>query len=175
MRHWKKFSTAVTIVALGLAVRAGAAVAVNQRAPGFALPDIHFNYHDLADYRGKVVLLEIMQTRCPECQKLSQMLEKLKANFGDQVAVIGIVNPPDNQQTVAAFIDQFKISSPVLFDCGQAAASYLRPDPRRPQIHLPHLFLIDQNGIVRAHYDPVLVRDLQAESLVKKVRQLLDR
>lgn len=148
---------------------------VNQRAPGFTLPDLHFNYHDLADYRGKVVLLEIMQTRCPNCQKLSQLLKKLQAEFGGKLVILGIVNPPDNQQTVSQFIEQFEIDYPILFDCGQAAASYLRPDPSRPQIHLPHLFLIDPKGMIRAHYEPETAAGLQFEALVQQVRQLLDR
>ena len=38
-----------------------------RRAPGFALPDLNLNYHDLADLQGRVVLLEIMQTTCPHC------------------------------------------------------------------------------------------------------------
>ena len=39
-----------------------------RRAPGFALPEVvTFNYHDLYDYRGKVVVLEFMRSDCPAC------------------------------------------------------------------------------------------------------------
>ena len=30
----------------------------NRRAPGFSLPDSNINYHDLGDYRGKIVLVD---------------------------------------------------------------------------------------------------------------------
>ncbi len=38
-----------------------------RRAPGFALPNSQMKVVDLADYRGKIVVLEFMQTTCPHC------------------------------------------------------------------------------------------------------------
>lgn len=38
----------------------------DRRAPGFSLPDPAYeHYYDLQDYSGKVVLIDIMSTRCP--------------------------------------------------------------------------------------------------------------
>ncbi len=125
-----------------------------RRAPGFTLPDENMKYHDLADYRGKVVILELMLTKCPLCQKLAGTLEELKQTYGDRIAVLSVVNPPDTRASVQAFKKEHGVTSPVLFDCGQMAASYLRPDPKRPRIHVPHLFLIDQNGLIRKHFEP---------------------
>jgi peroxiredoxin len=120
-----------------------------RRAPGFALPDLNLNYHDLADLRGRVVLIEIMQTTCPHCKALSANLEKARQKFGDRIAVLYIVNPPDNQRTVQGYIAETAIKSPVLFDCGQVSASYMMITPQRPSISVPHLFVIDQNGYIR--------------------------
>jgi peroxiredoxin len=120
-----------------------------RRAPGFALPDLNLNYHDLADLRGRVVLIEIMQTTCPHCKTLSANLEKAKQKFGNKIAVLYIVNPPDNQGTVKGFLAQNGVTSPVLFDCGQVSASYMMITPQRPSISVPHLFLVDQNGFIR--------------------------
>lgn len=126
----------------------------NRRAPGFALPDhTVLKVHDLADYRGRVVLLEIMQTSCPNCQVLSQTLERVKAKYGDRIAVLSIVNPPDNTASVGRYIVTQKVTSPVLFDCGQVSASYLKITPSKPSIHVPHLFLIDQNGNIRNDWE----------------------
>ena len=33
-----------------------------RRAPGFSLPDMNLKQYDLQDYRGKLVLVDIMQT-----------------------------------------------------------------------------------------------------------------
>jgi len=42
-----------------------------------------------------------------------------------------------------------KISTPVLFDCGQVSASYLMATPQNRKIDIPHLFLIDGQGMIR--------------------------
>ncbi|HLY20286.1 MAG TPA: redoxin domain-containing protein, partial [Bryobacteraceae bacterium] len=46
-----------------------------RRAPGFSLPDLHLQQRDLGDYRGRIVVLDIMQTTCPHCARLSEILE----------------------------------------------------------------------------------------------------
>ena len=44
----------------------------NRRAPGFALPDLGYTHtYDLQDYRGKVVVIDIMSTTCPHCAAIS--------------------------------------------------------------------------------------------------------
>ena len=90
-----------------------------RRAPGFSLPDVKLQQHDLADYRGKVVFVDFIQTSCPACLQLSKALEEVKAKFGDKVAVVSIVNPPENQTTVARYLGAYKFTSVVLFNCGK--------------------------------------------------------
>ena len=120
-----------------------------RRAPGFSLPDLHARQHDLQDYRGKVVVLDIIQTTCPHCMRLADVLEDVHAKYGDKVVILTIALPPDTQSTVARFVEEHKVSSPVLFDCGQAAASYLKATPQHPRADVPHLFLIDREGMIR--------------------------
>jgi len=120
-----------------------------RRAPGFSLPDLNLKQHDLGDHRGKIVLIEIMQTRCPHCVVFARTLEEIKAKYGYKVAILTVVNPPDNQDTVREFIRTNFVTTPVLFDCGQMAASYLKATPQNPRITLPHLFIIDGEGIIR--------------------------
>ncbi len=120
-----------------------------RRAPGFSLPDLHLQQRDLQDYRGKIVLLDVMQTTCPHCARLADILEKVHAKYGDKVAVLEIVNPPDNQGSVARFTAEHSISTPMLFDCGQVAVSYLKATPQNPKVNVPHLFLIDGQGMIR--------------------------
>jgi len=121
----------------------------NRRAPGFSLPDLNLKQHDLADYRGKIVLLDFMKTDCPHCQALSRQLEQVKAKYGFKVAILSIAIPPDNQQTVVRYIQTNFLTTPVLFDCGQMAASYLKIGPQNPTVDLPHLFVIDGEGLIR--------------------------
>ncbi len=120
-----------------------------RRAPGFSLPDVRTRQHDLQEYRGKIVVLDIMQSKCPHCGRLADILEKLHRKYGEKVAVLSIVNPPDTQTTVAHFMVEHGITTPVLFDCGQVSISYLEATPQHPSVDVPHLFLIDGQGMIR--------------------------
>jgi peroxiredoxin len=117
----------------------------SRRAPGFSLPDLKTQQHDLADYRGKVVILEFMQTTCPHCGVFAAVLSEVQQKYGDRVAILSVVNPPDDQSKVAGFIAARKVSYPILFDCGQVAYSYLRS----ASFDIPHVYLIDASGGIR--------------------------
>lgn len=122
----------------------------NRRAPGFALPDPEYkHFYDLQDYRGKVVLIDIMSTTCPHCMLLSSTLEKVKEKYGDSVGILSVVLPPDNQDTVAKYRSVHKITVPIVCDMGQMTISYLNARPGMSHIDVPHLFVIDKQGMIR--------------------------
>jgi len=123
----------------------------NRRAPGFSLPDPEYkHYYDLQDYRGKVVVVDIMSTRCPHCLLLTTTLEQVKSRYGDKVVVLEVVLPPDNSATVAKYIETNKVTVPVIADMGQMTASYFKATPATMQhLSVPHWFLIDQQGMIR--------------------------
>jgi peroxiredoxin len=124
-----------------------------RRAPGFSLPDMNFKQYDLADYRGKILLVEIMQTTCPHCAEFSSVLEEVASKYRGQVAVLSIVNPPDTIATVRQYVDKHKITVPLVFDCGQVSASYFKATPDTAKINVPHLFIIDARGAINNDYE----------------------
>jgi peroxiredoxin len=83
---------------------------------------------------------------------LSRRLEEVKAKYGLKVAILSVVTPPDNQQSVLRYIQANFLTTPVLFDCGQVAASYLKVGPQNPVVDLPHVFVIDGQGTIRHDY-----------------------
>ena len=125
----------------------GAGELSGRRAPGFSLPDSAGKQHDPLDYRGKVLIVDFMQVTCEHCVKFSAILEQARIRYGDKIAVLSIVNPPSEQKGVADYIAKGKIKSPILFDCGQVSYSYLKPTS--PNIIIPHVFLIDADGVIR--------------------------
>ena len=125
-----------------------------RRAPGFALPDPEYKrFYDLQDYKGKVLLIDIMTTSCPHCQLLSTTLEKVKERYGDKVAVLSVVLPPDNQETISKYIATNKITVPIVCDMGQMTISYLNAKPGQGHVDVPHLFIIDREGIIRNDFE----------------------
>jgi peroxiredoxin len=146
-----------------------------RRAPGFSLPDVNLQQHDLYDYRGKVVVLEFMQTTCPNCQAFTGVLNRVAARYGDRVAVLHVVMPPDIVDTAQKYAADYKVKTPILLDCGSVALSYLRPPPHAPTIHVPHVFLIDREGIIRAdwHHEPENTHIFTGDGLFPEIDKLL--
>ncbi len=124
-----------------------------RRAPGFSLPDSKLRQHDLYDFRGKLVILDFMMTNCPHCLAFSKTLERVKAKYGDKVVVLSVVNyASDNSTTVAKYIQTNKITVPVLYDCGQVMASYLRLESAKQAVDMPHAYVIDAQGRIRGDH-----------------------
>jgi thiol-disulfide isomerase/thioredoxin len=122
----------------------------NRRAPSFALPSLDYtHFYDILDYRGKVLVIDIMSTTCPHCQLLSTTLEKVAQKYGDKVAVLSVVLPPDNQSTVERYKSVNHITVPIAADMGQMTISYLQAKPGQSHIDVPHIFVIDKQGMIR--------------------------
>src|SRR5579875_235701 len=145
----KRLTVAALLCAAGFISAAWLRAAdASRRAPGFSLPDLKTQQHDLADYRGRPVILEFIQTTCPHCNAFASVLAGVQQKYGDRIAIVAIVNPPDDQTKVAGYIASHKIAYPILFDCGQVAYSYLR----KPSFDIPHVYLIDANGGIREDF-----------------------
>lgn len=116
-----------------------------RRAPGFALFDSRMEVFDLYDYRGKVVLLEFMETTCPHCVSFANVLHDVEAKYGKKVQILSVVEAAkDNSGSVAKYVNEHKVDYPILFDAGQMAFSYVRGQ----SLEFPHVYLIDANGYI---------------------------
>jgi len=108
---------------------------------------------------------------------LSSTLEEIKAHYGDKIAILEVVLPPDNQSTIAKYIATHKVTVPVVCDMGQMTASYFKANPATMQkIDVPHLFLIDQQGMIRNDfsYDDAFSHPVfEGPGLIKEIDKLL--
>jgi peroxiredoxin len=147
-----RFAASIAALALCASTAFAAGELSNRQAPGFALPDVQFKTHDLNDYKGKVVIVNIMRTTCPHCTAFSKILDAAEKKYAGQVKILGIVNPPDSQDAVKRYLLTNNLSTTLLFDCGQMAASYLKVTPQNPSFEVPHFFVIDQKGAIREDY-----------------------
>jgi peroxiredoxin len=145
----------------------------NRRAPGFSLSDAHFQQHDPQDYRGKVLIVDFIQTTCAVCQKLTDVLLRVKASYGDKIAIMSIMTLPDNYGTVDKFATERKIPWPMLFDSGQVMMSYLKVTPANPKVEFPHMFIIDKVGTIRNDYNGYDDSHLTTTSISEDIDKLL--
>ena len=125
----------------------------NRRAPGFSLADSHYQQHDPQDYRGKVLIVDFMQTNCPICIRLTDSLIEVKAKYGNKIGILSVVTLPDTYQAADKFAADHKVSWPILFDSGQVMMSYLKVTPANPKVNFPHLFIIDGAGTIRDDFE----------------------
>lgn len=156
---------------LGLTLTAGELS--DRRAPGFSLPDSQYRQYDPQDYRGRILIVEFMKTECEHCQAFTPILEEAVTKYGDKIAALSVVNPPDNQDAVRKYIADHKVTVPILFDCGQVAASYMKATPRNPTISIPHVFVIDKDGMIREDFGYNLMTRNVFEG--KELFEVLDR
>jgi peroxiredoxin len=142
-----------------------------RRAPGFALPDPKLQWHDLADYRGKV----FMKTTCPHCARFAEILAEIPARYGDKVAILAVANVnTDTPAEISQFITGHKLAYPLVMDQGQMMFSYLL-SPKGAD--LPHVYIIDPNGFIRADYVyDVTTRDIfEGKALFTELDKVLGK
>jgi len=162
----RKLTTLLILCAAALAAQAP------RRAPGFALFDSRMQVHDLYDYRGKIVVLEFMQTTCPHCAAFADVLEQVEKKYGDKVQILAVVHAPDdNSNTVAKFAAGHAAQYPILFDQGQMAYSYVRSG----SLQFPHVYLIDAGGMIQGDYlYGLTTRDVfEGKGLFQEIDRLL--
>jgi thiol-disulfide isomerase/thioredoxin len=142
-----------------------------RRAPGFCLIDSTGQWRDLADYRGKAVLLEFMQTTCGHCAAFAPKLKEIQQKYGARVQILAVAVPQDNPNTITQYVKGHGVTYPVLFDMGQVAASYVRV----ASLEFPTIYLIDANGMIHGHYEyNAFTRDIfEANALLPELDRLV--
>lgn len=138
-------------------------------AEPFELEDMDGNRHSLADYRGKVVLINFWGTWCPPCVEEMPSLERLYQRLSDKSFMVLAINQWENTDHVFAFMGQIDVfpSFPILFD----------PDSEVSEAFgvkgLPTSFLLDRSG--RVVYRAVGGRQFDHPDMVELIGALLDR
>ena len=115
----------------------------NNSLTDFSLNDTEHNQHSLADYRGKVVLINIWASWCHPCIEEIPALQQLKQHFSSRAFEILLVNANEPESRVRQFTHAAKIRLPVLIDKDNTAF-----DEWGVTI-LPTSFLVDSKGKVR--------------------------
>src|SRR5882762_9937274 len=83
-----------------------------RRAPGFSLPDMNLKQYDPQDFRGKVLVVEFMQTTCPHCELFSHFLEKGEKKSAGGVVIFPFVNPPENANNEKKYMREKNLPVP---------------------------------------------------------------
>jgi peroxiredoxin len=120
--------------------------------------DMHGATVNLADYKGKVVLLNFWATWCPPCRQEIPELVQLQEEYRDRgFAVLG-VSTDDTPEQLREFAKAYNINYPSLLMQKDLEDAY------GPLWALPTSFFIDRSGaICRTHMGPVTREQVERE------------
>ncbi|MEP7344666.1 MAG: TlpA disulfide reductase family protein [Gemmatimonadaceae bacterium] len=99
----------------------------------------------IADYRGKVVLLNLWATWCGPCEVEMPSIEALHRRLGSQgLHVVAVsVDDPGNEDRIRAFVAKRGLTFEILNEgSGKIENDYQSPG-------IPSTFLIDRRGVIR--------------------------
>ena len=86
------------------------------RTPALELEDANGKPHRLAQYAGKVVLVNFWATWCTPCRDEMPSMEALRAQLQDRPFVILAVNVGEGARATSAFGDKMRLNFPLLVD-----------------------------------------------------------
>lgn len=133
--------------------------------PPLALEDLQGRTHHLADYRGKVVLVNFWATWCEPCRAEMPSMERLRSSLAGQPFEVLGVNLAEPLSRIEKFTDTLPLGFLLLRDRDGAVAKAWRAKV------LPASFLVDGEGRIRYYvYGEV---DWSSAAVRAKVGELL--
>ena len=115
-------------------------------ASDFILQDMDGKKVNLADFKGKPVLIDFWATWCPPCRDAIPAIEKLHKTYsGKGLVVLGISLDQGGWDDVKSFIAEYGITYPVLKGTEEVAAQYKVRT-------IPMLVIVDKEGKIYKRY-----------------------
>jgi thiol-disulfide isomerase/thioredoxin len=116
---------------------------INQLAPDFTLTDLSGRPHTLSDLRGKIVIVNFWSAECPWAERADGLLIPYLKEWGDQVALLPIASNANEAPQLLSQIRQERGLPLILHD------KYHRVTDTYGAQATPHLFVVDQKGVLR--------------------------
>lgn len=136
-------------------------------APAFTLRGEDGKTYRLADYRGKVVVLNFWATWCPPCRYEMPSMERAYKKVQDEGIVLLAINVGESEDEIFEFTGRYPVTFPLLLDSDGAVIR------RYGVIGLPTTFVIDPRG--RVTHRAVGGREWDDERLLSQLRELRQR
>jgi thiol-disulfide isomerase/thioredoxin len=84
--------------------------------PPLELTDLQGKKHSLADYRGKVVLVNFWATWCEPCREEMPSMERLRVSLAERPFAVLAVNLAEPESRITKFLDTVPVGFPILLD-----------------------------------------------------------
>jgi peroxiredoxin len=162
----------VAAVSIALALIAGCSKtskldAGRKQAPNFSLKDAAGNTVNLADYRGKVVLVNFWATWCGPCEVEIPWFIEFEQKYKDQgFAVLGVSMDDDGWKSVQPYVAKHKINYRVMI--GSEVVSQQFGDIAS----LPTSFVLDRQGRIAANHVGLVEKKEYQDEIVKLLQDI---
>lgn len=142
------------------------AIETQQKAPDLKLLDLDDQVVSLADFGGKVVVVNFWATWCPPCRREMPSLERLYQQSKEQGIVVLAVNVAEDLETVFSFMGTIEPqpSFPMLLDSNAATLDAWQVKG------LPTTYIVAPDG--RLAYRAVGGREFDHPELIKQLMEL---
>ena len=142
-----------------LATLAATGIALPARAQTLPRPagEIEFISHRgerilLSNYRGKVVLVEVLLTTCPGCQRCATVLSRLQPEYASRgLQVLGLAINQGAGPQLPEFTSKYATSFPVGVYSQDKAFGFLQHSMMK-RVLMPQIAFVDRNGNVREQH-----------------------
>lgn len=159
-----RFAAASKIVLFSLVLSPGVFAQTPAKAPALDLRDLEGRRLRLADYLGKVVLLNFWATWCPPCRTEIPELVRWQREYKDQgLQIVGVTYPPEKLHEVRRFVRKVKVNYPVALGSKETKLLFTDTDT------LPMTMIIDSEGNARDVIEGIMF----TEEFDEKIKPLL--
>jgi len=105
----------------------------------FSLPDLNGKHVNLKDFRGTVVFVNFWASWCVPCREEMPSMERLYQKYRAKGLAMLAVNYRESRKEAQAFVEELKLTFPVLLDDGTVSTLY-------GVFGLPATYLVDRQG-----------------------------
>lgn len=134
------------------------------KAPSLEFRELKGQTLRLADYKGRVVLVNFWATWCPPCRTEIPDLVRWQREYRNRgLQVIGITYPPDKLSEVRRFVRKVKVNYPVALGSKETKLAFTASET------LPVTVVIDSEGNVREVIEGIVF----PEEFEQKIKPLL--
>ncbi len=173
MRVWNKQTTAGFLVLACLLLGSGEGMvwSMGSRPPhagipasDFSLVDLEGRTHQLAEYRGKIVLLNFWATWCKPCTTEMPAMQACYDRLHDKGFVVLAINELEDEAKVREHIKNHGHTFPVLLDKDNRVANLYGV------FGLPVSVFIDEKGVVQEYIKGGLLTEEKINEVVARIQ-----
>ena len=161
-----KIALAAAIACVALILSFSPACARSQEeltpAPDFSLKDVDGNLLSLADYKGKVLVLNFWATWCPPCrEEIPDFVAAYTKHKSDGLEILGLSVDQMSAERVRDWSRNAGINYPIAMATPRILADY------QPGQYIPATIIIDRQGRIR-HRHVALMDEATLVGLFKR-------